>query len=295
MTDLERFLGSEIPALPREQARFHIIPVPWEKTVSYGAGTANGPEAILNASQQLELWDGIGEPGIEAGIFTCPPADCTQDETVMFASAIREIKQTLQSGNIPVVLGGEHTVSYAPLKAIRDFYPDERIGIVHFDAHCDLRYDYEGSRWSHASVMARALELEFDLFQIGTRAYCKEEAMTRQVHNISFIDGFDLSDERIRTFDLPADFPEKIYISFDVDGLDSAVMPATGTPVPGGLSWFQAIEALKRTVRGRTVVGMDVVELAPIHHLPFADFTAAQLCYRMIGIAWRNLNGEMKL
>lgn len=288
------FLGSEIPVMKPEDARFHILPVPWEKTVSYGSGTAQGPAAILEASQQLELWNGESEPAIESGIFTCDPIDCSGDELTIFEHIHAEITRSLLMGAIPVTLGGEHTVSYGPLKAIRDFYPTERIGIIHFDAHADLRDCYEGSKWSHACVMARAFELGFELFQIGTRALCREEFEFRKTHAITYLDGEEITDHVIDTLTLPAGFPEKVYVSFDVDGLDSAVMPATGTPVPGGLSWRQAMIALTRTLDGRQVVGMDVVELAPIPGLHFADFTTALLTYRMIGTAWKIQKEKLK-
>lgn len=280
------FFSSEIPNTPPEQARFHVIGVPLEQTVSYGGGTAQGPQAILDASDQLELWNGHEEFALKYPIYTTPMVNCTQGPEAAFEETARYTLQALKAQAIPLVLGGEHSVSYGSLLAIRQFYGDDfPIGIIHFDAHCDLRKDYEGSRWSHACVMRRAHELGFQLFQIGTRAYCKEEHDYRVAHTIAHVDGADLSPDTLNHMTLPEGFPQHIYISFDVDGLDACVMPATGTPVPNGLFWRDAMMLLQRLTQQRIVVGMDVVELAPIPNFHAYNFTAALLVYEMMRVA----------
>lgn len=280
------FLASEIGQCAPEKAFFHVVPVPLEVSVSYGGGTAKGPEAILRASDQLELWDGYSIPA-QKGIHTLAPINCAGTvETVLhrISSAVDTI---LRYEAIPVLLGGEHTITYGALVAMKRKYG--KIGVIQFDAHADLRDSYDGTKWSHASVMCRAVkDLELPLVQFGVRALCLEEVEARRKHHIWFHDGAQLSRVGLPDQLLPDFFPEQVYITFDVDGLDVSIMPATGTPVPGGLGWYQALEIVERVLIGRKACGFDVVELAPIPGLHAADFTAAQLVYSLMGLVERN-------
>jgi agmatinase len=276
------FLESEAPRVPRDKARFEIIPAPYEKSVSYGHGTAMGPAALLEASQQLELFDGTGCPG-EAGIYTGPSVDCTGKADVALARIQARAAEAFAGGRIPIVLGGEHTVSLAPIRALAA--TGAAFGVVQFDAHADLRDQYEDNPLSHACVMRRVVEeLDVPLFQLGCRAYSREEADFRSVRRIPFLDAEFLALKGIPRQVLPARFPKIIYITFDVDAFDPAVMPGTGTPVPGGLSWYDAIQLLRLVAGGRTVAGFDVVELAPLAGTIISEFTAARLTYAMMGL-----------
>lgn len=280
------FLSSEYPQSAPEQAGFHIIPVPLERTVSYGGGTGRGPQAILEASEQLEAWDGISAPG-ELGVYTHAPIDCSGDLETVFAATMQAVRDALAAGAVPVVLGGEHTVSYAPLRALSE--AGRHFGVLHFDAHCDLRDSYEDDRFSHACVLRRAFEdCRFPLVQFGTRDYCREEAAFRKENNITGWDGSYLGRNGIPEHPLPADFPRDVYVTFDVDGFDSSLMPATGTPSPGGLFWHQAMAILDTCLAGRRLIGFDVVELAPIAGLHHADFTTAKLVHALMGMAQRS-------
>lgn len=274
---MKRFLESEIPDLPAEACLFHIIPAPYEKTVSYGGGTAKGPEAILEASYQLEAYDGENCP-CEQGIFTHPP-----QYTLDFLE--REISNVLKLGKLPVLLGGEHTVTYAAFKALKD--AGEEFGIIQFDAHADLRDTYEGDKFSHACVMRRAVEMDIPLFQIGVRALSVAEAELRREKNIPYLDGYEVGRNGIPGNLLPEGFPEKVYVTIDVDGLDPSIMPSTGTPEPGGLDWFQTMHCLEQITAEKQVVGFDVVELAPIGNLHAPDFLAARLIYNLMGLISR--------
>jgi agmatinase len=274
---MKRFLESEIPNLPAEECLFHVIPAPYEKTVSYGGGTAKGPEAILEAAYQLEAYDGASCP-CTRGIFTHPP-----QYTLDFLE--REIAHVLKLGKIPVMLGGEHTVTYAALKALKG--SGETFGIVQFDAHADLRDTYEGDKFSHACVMRRAVEMDIPLFQIGVRALSVAEVALREEKNIPHLDGYEIGRNGIPSTLLPEGFPEKVYVTFDVDGLDPSIMPSTGTPEPGGLDWFQTFECLEQIVAHKTVVGCDFVELAPIENLHAPDFLVARLIYNFMGLITR--------
>ena len=162
----------------------------------------------------------------------------------------------------------------------------EKIGIVHFDAHADLRDSYEGSPLSHACVLRRCHELGFPLAQFATRAYCEDEAAYRAANAKTLFanDAEALALKGPPTPILPKTFPKKVYVTFDVDGLDPAIMPATGTPVPGGLLWWSALFILREIASDREIVGCDVVELAPIPGLHHADFTAAKLTQALMGL-----------
>jgi agmatinase len=162
-------------------------------------------------------------------------------------------------------------------------------GIVQIDAHADLRPQYQGSIYSHASVMRRATEdLGLRLAQFGVRDLCLEEAQARREFNVAFLDAPDLARTGLPVAPLPRDFPETVYVSFDVDGLDPAYIPATGTPVPGGLGWYDALEIIQRCVHQRKVIGFDVMELAPLPGLHASDYAAARLVYHIMGILERH-------
>ncbi len=273
----------------RETAAYQILPVPFEATVSYGGGTAGGPRAILEASTQVELFDGFDEPA-RAGIFTHPlPAAMTDDPEVMIGQVARQVKEIVAAPAVPVLLGGEHTISVGAFRGLAESAALP-FGVVQFDAHADLRDTYQDTPYSHACVMRRALDLKLPIAQFGVRSLCREEAELRQAEGIFFRDAADLQapipDQPI----LPHDFPRNIYITFDVDGLDPAVVPATGTPEPGGLSWYTALRLLEQVVRGRRVLGFDMVELAPLPGQPASDFIVAKLVYAIIGLIQRHAN-----
>lgn len=286
----KRFLSSEVPSRPAGETRFHVIPVPYEATVSYAGGTARGPEAILDASDQLELCDGISFPG-EGGIFTQPPVDCSGTPEEVMERIRQAVLAALDAGAMPVVLGGEHSLTYGEMVALKERFGT--FGVVQFDAHADLRDSYEGSKWSHASVMRRAVkDLDLPLVQLGNRIFCREELDARKEHGVTSWDAPYLCRNGMPDNLVPEDFPKNIFITFDVDGLDPSIMPETGTPVPGGLGWYQALELASRVVRGRRLLGFDIVELAPREGHIVSDFTAASLTYALMGIAERN--GDVK-
>ncbi|MGJ8678106.1 MAG: agmatinase [Akkermansiaceae bacterium] len=279
------FLSSEFSQSPAADAHFHVIPVPLEHTVSYGTGTGRGPHAILEASYQLEAYDGTSCPG-ELGIHTTEAIVCPQDIERSLQNIQMACTPIYQAGKIPVLLGGEHSMTLAPVKALHQIRQD--FGVVQIDAHADLRDTYEGSPHSHACVMRRIHELGIPVFQIGVRNLCIEEVEYREKHNIQFLDAREIDWEGIPIKSLlPADFPPNIYLTFDVDGLDASLMPATGTPEPGGLGWWQALDACESAAKGRKILGIDVVELAPRSEHHGASYTAAKLTYALMGIAAR--------
>jgi len=286
LSELPGFLASEIGTTVGKPM-FTVIPVPLEQTVSYGAGTARGPEVILEASQQLEAWDGLSVP-LEAGIATASVVDCSGDIETILARISTAVEQALVQDSLPVVLGGEHTVSLAPLRALGKVL-QRPFGIIQLDAHADLRGSFEGSIYSHACVMHRAVtELGCSLFQFGIRALCLEEVEFRKTWNVHHLDSRQIHGADLSSFNLPEDFPQDIYLTLDVDGLDPSVIGATGTPVPGGPGWWDTLRFLERAIAGRKVIGFDVVELAPRPHDHASDFAAAQLVYSVMGLITRN-------
>ncbi|MCL2155811.1 MAG: agmatinase [Leptospirales bacterium] len=276
------FLESEGGRRSKEDSLFHILPVPYEKTVSYGTGTKNAPSAIINASQQLESYDGISIP-LEHGIFTHKPIDCKGKDINVLKKIELAVTSILSMKKIPVILGGEHTVSYGSIIAAKNFF--KNIGVIHFDAHADLRNEYEGSKFSHACVMRRVHENEIPIIQIGTRSFSIEEKNYRDQHKeIIYYNASDIYKEKKFTINFPDNFPEKIYISVDVDAFDLSVIPHTGTPVPGGLLWYDFFSFINSIPIDKKITGFDIVELAPDSKSAVSDFAAAQLTYNLMGI-----------
>lgn len=279
------FLESELGLVKPEEALFHVIPIPYEATVSYVGGTNRGPAAILHASQQLELFDGISIPA-ELGIHTQEYFSCTCSAEEMLDRIGENISEVLKNEKIPVVLGGEHTITAGALLGVTGRY--KNFGLVQFDAHADLRNTYDNNRYSHACVMRRALDMGIPLYQIGVRSLSFAEEQLRRKENIGRLDAAHIAAAGIPENILPAAFPEDIYLTIDVDVFDPGIMPATGTPEPGGLSWYQVMQALTSVIQGRRVIGFDVVELAPISGLHAPDFLTARLIYNLFGMLARS-------
>jgi agmatinase len=283
------FLASEIENTPREKALFHILSAPMEKTVSYGGGASRGPGAILRASAQLEVWDGYSIPA-EEGIYTHRPLQCRGSQERALERISAEVYKSCSSGAIPVLLGGEHTVTVGAFDALRRQSSEsgsELPGIVQLDAHADLRESYEGSIYSHACAMKRGVDMGFKLFQLGVRSMSPPEVELRKEINIGHLDAADLHKSDLNYFSLPEDFPQEIYLTIDIDGFDPAVFPETGTPEPGGVMWPQFFTVLNRIAEQRKIIGFDVVELAPPRKAANSPFAAARLVYDVMGIIQR--------
>lgn len=282
------FLGLDEEASALESAGAVILPVPYESTTSYGGGTRAGPRAILEASRYIELYDHEldAEPW-ERGICTLPSLELSREGP---EAAIRELREAydrlleVTGGRFVVLLGGEHSLSSPPVLAWADRLEREgrKLSVLQFDAHTDLRPAYEGTPFSHASVM-RQVSDRVTLVAVGIRALTAEERAyadaTDDVH-IFYADdihsGTAWMDE---VLDL---LGEDVYISFDVDGFDPSLIPGTGTPEPGGLTWYPVLELLRRVFESRRVHAADIVELAPIPGFPAPDFLVAKLLYKMI-------------
>ncbi|HDS15914.1 MAG TPA: agmatinase [Proteobacteria bacterium] len=278
------FHGEDVPSATPDQALFHVIAAPYEKTVSYLGGTAAGPQAILEASHQLELFDGQSIPA-QAGIHTQATIDCSGDEQDVLDAIRQAVTEALRHRAVPVLLGGEHTITQAAIQALREFYSE--FGVIQFDAHADLRNSYQGNPLSHACVMKRIFDLGIPIFQIGTRSYSYEEHLFRQKHSLPFADAETIFRTGIKAAMPPQDFPHEVFVTFDLDCFDPSLIPATGTPVPGGLDWYQVKWILEAIATRHRIIGFDVVELAPAPDSPAAAFAGAQLTYNLMGLISR--------
>ncbi len=289
------FLAIESKYSDYSKSEIVIISAPYEHTVSYGSGTSKGPEAILKASAYVEFFDDEFERELcfDKGISTLEPIDFGNFKDEKALQVIEEkVTAVLNDNKFSVVLGGEHSLSTAPIKSHYAFYP--KMSILHFDAHSDLRNEYEGSKYSHASFMARVLEFfpTEKLTQVGIRAQCIEEA--------KFI-----KDKKINTFYASAirrglhgvnwqkkvvdTLEEQVYITFDVDYFDPAIMPSTGTPEPDGFMYSETLDIFREIVNsGRKIIGFDLVELSPIKSLEHSNLTAARLVYKLLNFAFSN-------
>jgi len=273
------------------RARAWVLPVPYEGTTSYGAGTRFGPAAIIDASREVELYDReFGcEAALEYGVHTLPRMALEHSSPEAMVARVERVVEDLFSGDpspeLLVTLGGEHSITPGVLRGLVRARPDlaAQLVCVQIDAHADLRDEYEGTPASHACAMRRALET-CPVFQIGIR-------------NISAGgEEFRLSTDRVRTvFAEDATAPggefladlagfcrgKAVYLTVDIDGLDPSIMPSTGTPEPGGLSWRRTLDVVRTVAREAKVVpAFDVVELAPIGGLRAPDFLAARLVYK---------------
>ena len=261
------------------------MPVPYEKTVSYGNGTAKGPAAIIEASSQLERFDGTSDPGAE-GIYTWPAVDCSRAPERVIDDIALAVKRILKLKKIPVVLGGEHTVTWGVIKGYLDA-GEKDFGVVQIDAHADLRDAYEGDKYSHASVMRRVVEAGSRWCSWAIVPTARKSAMRARKHKVLAFDADESCSARDKQDQAPKKFPPRVFFTVDVDGIDPSVLPATGTPVPGGLGWYQTLGLFESVARQRRIIGFDVMEFAPIPGFHAFDFAAALLTYKLMGIVQR--------
>jgi agmatinase len=270
-------------------ARVAVLPVPFERTVSYGRGTAGGPAAILRASQNMELYDEeTGDEPYRVGIATLPPYLPEHHEMAgALAELQAECRRHLAAGKFLVTLGGEHSLTLAPVRAARDELAasGRPLGVVQFDAHADLREEYEGTPYSHASVMSRVLDEGLPTLAVGLRSLSEPEGRLVRERALPVIWGWDLEgpDTVERFARLLDDLPDDVYLTFDLDYFDPSLVPATGTPEPGGGRWWPTLALLRNLFARKRVVAMDVVELAPLAEARASDFTAARLIYKCVG------------
>jgi agmatinase len=265
-----------------EDSQVVILPVPVDRTTSYVPGTRNGPREILQASSHMELWDEeLGLDVHSVGLFTLPEMELPFGELEPLMDEIRRVATEIFSRDkFLVTLGGEHSITPPLVAAAAAKYPG--LHLLQIDAHADLRDSYMGTPHNHACAIRRSLEYA-PATQVGIRSLSTEEAEAApRLKTTIFYDHMMRQDPNwvMRVVDSLGD---PVYITIDVDAMDPAIMPATGTPEPGGLSWYEMLTLLRATISARTVVGVDVVELSPLPGLMAPNFLCAKLIYKMLG------------
>lgn len=282
----QTFLGLDEEAGAFDDAGAVIFPVPYEATTSYGGGTRAGPAAIIDASRYIELYDREfdAEVGPAIGIHTLPPLELTRAGPAAAMAELRAAHDRVLSAagdRFVLMLGGEHAVS-APAIRSHATHRGERISVLQFDAHADLRAEYEGSPHSHASAMARVLDVA-DIVGVGLRGVSAEEVEVARVHDgVHLIWADDMWESDAWMDEALERLGDHVYITFDVDYFDPSLVPSTGTPEPGGGDWYRTLRFLRRVFEEREVVGCDVVELAPTPGLHAPDFLVAKLVYKLL-------------
>jgi len=275
----DNFLGIE-EILPKE-AEVLILPIPFEATVSYGSGTKNGPSAIIEASKQVELYD--HEFGYEVNqkvkIATLPGIIFKEQNAEQAQSIISETMAPFVDKFV-ISLGGEHSITPALVNEYHKKYAD--LSILYFDAHTDMREEWEGNKWSHACAARRCQEQGIEnIVWVGIRNTALSEQQYINKEQVNYGNKYDLKK-------ILSQLSPNVYISFDVDSFDVSTMPATGTPEPGGIIWEQVMEIFEAVTKEKNVVGADIVEHAPIDKLPGFSFLVAKLVFKLIGYKFRN-------
>jgi agmatinase len=291
----KNFLALAKESSSYDASKIVILSAPYEKTVSYGGGTAKGPAAILDASHYVEFLDDefFRELCFDVGIATLPPLSLgNKSGKIMLDHLQKAVAEHVEAGKFVVTLGGEHTISTAPIMAHYEKYP--KMSVLHFDAHSDLRQQYSGTPYSHACFMARVADEKFPMkrvVQVGIRAQEKAEYdLTKKLGVQTFYatkirngaHGANWQKSVVEA--LPSN---EVYITFDVDYFDPSIMPSTGTPEPDGFQWNETMQIFRELGKAKKkIVGFDVVELAPDAKLPFPTYLAAKLVYRMLNFAF---------
>lgn len=279
MTDYLTFLGLA-PGATEGRPGAVVVPVPYDGTSTWHKGADAGPRALLEASAAVELYDiPTGREPWRDGIRTLPPLECPPDPVEVAKLVRGAVGEILDGGELPVVLGGEHSVTIGAVEAAAERFTN--LTVLQIDAHADTREAYEGSTHNHACVMARARE-QAEIVQIGIRAVDGEEVPGLSAERVFWAHEIaDAADESWMDSAVGL-LTEHVYVTIDLDAFDPSLLPATGTPEPGGLGWYPVNRLLRRVARASTVVGFDVVELLPAPGQHASDFLAAKLVYRFL-------------
>jgi len=293
--DFIPFGGSEVQCSGIDAARIVVLPLCYEKNVSYGAGSGSGPYHILAASEQIELLD--EETLIDWGalqIHTRPPLIPPGTPREASGQMQAEARKVLAAGKFLLALGGDHAVSIATIAAAAALYPD--LGVLQIDAHLDLRDRWNGSRFNHACVMRRVCEtLRHPPVQVGIRSFSREEAdFVRQMNLAPFYAQDIVPWDEGWIDKVLAALPDRVYLTLDLDGLDPSVVPGTGTPEPGGLSYRQVLALIRRLGAAKRLVAADINELAKIEGTQVSEFTAARLACKIMVHCWTDAPQRLK-
>jgi len=288
------FLGLEGDFASVAESRIVVVPIPLEKTTTYQQGTKNAPTALLKASEYLEFYDAyFGQQTCRVGIGTDRSLDCRPPLKQCIAHIYERSLYWFEQHKFPFFIGGEHSVSIGVFQALKEKFGS--VTILQIDAHADLRNSYHGSPFNHACVMARARDCGHNIVQCGVRALSQEEALL--IDNDPQITCYYDHDDSWKTKQLKKvveDVKGPVYLTIDVDGLNPHDMPATGTPVPGGLNWNEINHLLDSLFSKAEVIGADICELKPHKFFKHCDFYAATLAYRIMGHKAKQAGWKLK-
>jgi agmatinase len=278
---LGEFGGTTPTTSDFEHARVVILPVPLDRTTSYVPGTRTGPHEILVASSHMELWEEETQTDVHSvGIYTLPEMEfpfASMDEVV---DEIRRVAaEIVNRGKFPVILGGEHSITPPVVAAVAAKH--KGLSVLQIDAHADLRDSFMGTPHNHACAMRRTLDYA-PLTQVGIRSLSSEEAADIPSLKTRVFYDFNMRQDPAWMDRVVDSLSDTVYITIDVDGFDPAIMPSTGTPEPGGLSWYEGLSLLRRVIERRTVVGCDIVELSPMPGNAAPNFLCAKLLYKIL-------------
>ncbi len=262
-----------------------VLPIPYDQTSTWHQGADKGPAAILHASANMELYDieTRSEPFL-AGIHTAEPLVCDAPPDVLYEQVRDQVRQYIADGKFVLTLGGNHCVPIGSCQAACEAFPREKVSILQIDAHSDLRESYQGNAYSHACAMAR---MQAWAKPVGVGIRSMDSSERENVDQADIFLASDIAADPHWIDKVMAKLEDRVYLTIDLDGLDPSIMPATGTPEPGGLGWYQVMNLLTRLFAEKQVLSADIVELCPRPELFHADFLAAKLAYKILALHYR--------
>lgn len=282
------YAGIEQAYATAEKSKVVLLPIPYDGTSTWGKAADKGPEAFLEASENMELYDIETKSEVyKEGIFLADPITALDSPEEMVENVHTKVKEYIKRNKMVTIIGGEHSVSIGAIRAFGEIYDD--LTVVQIDAHADLRKDYNGSKYNHACAMYEANQ-NTNLVQVGIRSMDKTETLVMDEEKVFFAHEISSDDFWMDSaLDLMTD---NVYITFDLDAFDPSILPSTGTPEPGGLLWYETLDFLKSIFEEKTVVGFDIVELCPNTQDRSSDFVAAKLYYKMLSYKFNAKNEE---
>ncbi len=266
-----------------EKSKVVLIPVPYDGTSTWGKGADKGPDALLDASENMELYDIETETEVyKQGVFVAEPVSDLASPEAMVKSVHRVTKEYIKRNKFVTLIGGEHSISIGSIRAFNECF--ENLTVLHIDAHADLRESYGGTPFNHACAVYEASQ-QTNLVQVGIRSMDAIEMTVMDTEKTFF--AHDMVDDEYWMDKAVELLTDNVFITFDLDALDPSIMPSTGTPEPGGLLWYETLEFLKQVFEEKNVVGFDIVELCPNERERSSDFLAAKLYYKMLSYKFR--------
>ncbi len=271
-----------------DKAKIVLIPVPFDGTSTWGKGADKGPEAFLEASENMELYDIETESEVyKNGIYLTPPLALLTSPKTMVNEVYTYTKSQIIRNKFVTLFGGEHSISIGAIRAFNECF--NNLTVLQIDAHADLRKQYEGTPYNHACAMYEASQ-NTNLVQVGIRSMDASEKTVMNNDNVFFAEDI-ITNEYWMTNALDT-MTDNVYITFDLDALDPSILPATGTPEPGGMLWYETLEFLRKVFTEKNVVGFDIVELCPNNHSQASNFAAAKLYYKMLSYKFENVDAD---